>query len=106
MKTEYGMVLDNAFWPTEPLGDQLISKASCHFDAVINRAQGEIKSASQSLMRKDTYKELCSEVTQARDRTLIDLSLFIDGHSKIPMRKKIMRTMIYLPKFILGLIKQ
>ena len=106
MKTEYGMVLDNAFWPTESLGNRLISKATCYFDTVTNRAQGELKSATQSLLRKDTHEELCSDTTKARDRALTDLSLFIDGHSKIQIRKKIIRAILYLPKLILNLIKQ
>ncbi len=106
MKTEYGMVLDNAFWPTESLGDLLISKARCHFDTVTDRAQNEIGSATQSLMNSGIHKQLCNDVTIARDRVLTDLSLFIDGHSKIQIRKKIMRAVVYLPKFIGSLIKQ
>ena len=106
MKTEYGMVLDNAFWPTESLGDLLISKARCHLDTVTDRAQDEIRSATQSLMNSGIHKQLCNDVTIARDRALTDLSLFIDGHSKIQIRKKIMRAVVYLPKFIGSLIKQ
>lgn len=105
MKTEYGMVLDHVFWPTELLGDLLISKASRHFDTVTNRAQGEISSATQSLLKKDT-QEHCNTITKARDRALTDLSLFIDGHSKIQVRKKIVRAIAYFPKLISGLIKQ
>ena len=106
MKTECGMVLDNAFWPTESLGNLLISKARCHFDTVTDRAQNEIRCATQSLMSSCIHKQLCNDVTIARDRALTDLSLFIDGHSKIQMRKKILRAIVYLPKLILGLIKQ
>ncbi len=106
MKTKYGMVLDNAFWPAESLGDLLISKARRHFDTVTDMAQGEIRSATQSLTNSGMHKQLCNDVTIARDRPLTDLSLFIDGHSKIQIRKKIMRAIVYLPKFIWRLIKQ
>jgi hypothetical protein len=106
MKTEYGMVLENALWPTESLGDRFISRAIVHFDVVADRAQNEIISATQSLMRKDTQKELCVDITKAQERALTDLSLFIDGHSKIQVRKKIVRTIVTLPKFIWSLIKQ
>ena len=105
MKAEYGVVLDNVFWPTESLGDLLISKARCYFDTVTDRAQGEIRIATQSLMNSGTHKQLCNDVTIARDRALTDLSLFIDGHSKIQVRKKIVRAIGYLPKLILSLIK-
>lgn len=106
MKTECGMVPDNAFWPTESLGNLLISKARCHFDTVTDRAQNEIRSATQSLMNSGIHKQLCNDVAIARDRALTDLSLFIDGHSKIQMRREILRAIVYLPKLILGLIKQ
>lgn len=106
MKTEYGVVLDNAFWPSESLGNHLISKAIHHFDIVADRAKGEIRDATQSLLNSGIHKQLCNDVTIARDRALTDLSLFIDGHSKIQMLKKIIRAIAYLPKFIGGFIKQ
>jgi len=106
MKIEYGMVLDNAFWPTESLGELLISKARCHFDTVTGRALAEIRSATQSSMYSDIHKQLCNDATKARDRALTDLCLSIDGQSKIQIRKKIMGAIIYLPKFIWRLIKQ
>jgi hypothetical protein len=106
MKAEYGIVLDNAFWPTASLCDLLISKALCHFDTVTDRAQGEIRNATQSLMNSGIHKQLCNDVTVARDRALTDLSLFIDGHSKIQIHKKIIRAVVYFPKLITSLIKQ
>lgn len=106
MKTEYGMVLDNAFWPTESLGNRLISKALCHFDIVANRAESEIKGATQNLMNSGIHRQLCNNVAIARDRALTDLSLFIDGHSKIQIHKKTIRAIAYLPKIFWSLIKQ
>jgi histidine ammonia-lyase len=106
MKAEYGMVIDNAFWPTESLGNHLISKAHCHFNIVANRAENEIKSATQSLMNSSMHKQLCNDVAIARDRALTDLSLFIDGHSKIQIHKKTIRAIAYLPKIFWSLIKQ
>ncbi|MFZ2524379.1 MAG: hypothetical protein WAW87_03600 [Candidatus Ferrigenium altingense] len=106
MEIEYGMVLDNALWPTESLGSRFISQAIRHFDIVADRAQNEIKSATQSLMNSGIHKQLCNDVTVARDRALTDLSLFIDGHSKIQIHKKIIRAVVYFPKLILSLIKQ
>ena len=85
LKTEYGTVLDNAFWPAESLGNHLISKAIRHFDIVAARAQGEIKSATQNLMNSGMHKQLYDDVTIAQDRALTDLSLFVDGHSKIAL---------------------
>lgn len=106
MKIEYGVVLDNAFWPTESLGNHLISKACSHFGAVTDRTQNEIRDAAQSLLNRNICAQLCDDVTIARDRALTDLSLFIEGHSKIQMRKKIIRAIVYLPKLILSLIKK
>lgn len=106
MKVEYGMVLDNAIWPNETLCELLISKARCHFDTVTGRALAEIRSSTQSPMFRDIQEQLCNDASKARDRTLTDLSLFIDGHSKIQMRKKTIRAIAYLPKFILSLIKK
>lgn len=99
-------MLDNAFWPTESLGNHLISKALCHFNTIANRAENEIKSATQSLMNSSMHKQLCNDVAIARDRALTDLSLFIDGHSKIQIHKKTIRAMAYLPKIFWSLIKQ
>lgn len=106
MKAEYGMVLDNVFWPTESLGNHLISKSLCHFNLVANRAENEIKSATKSLINSSMHKELCNDVAIARDRALTDLSLFIDGHSKIQIHKKTIRAIAYLPKIFWSLIKQ
>lgn len=106
MKTEYQMVLDNTFWPTESPGSRLISKAIRHFDIVVDRAQNEIISATTSLMNSGIHKQLCGDITVARDRALADLSLFVDGHSKIQIRNKIGRVIIFIPKLILKLVKQ
>ncbi|MDP2693420.1 MAG: hypothetical protein Q8O58_00925, partial [Gallionella sp.] len=70
------------------------------FDVVAGRAQGEIKSVAQGSIHSGIYKQLCNDVTIARDRALTDLSLFIDGHSKIQIHKKTIRAVIYFPKLI------
>jgi hypothetical protein len=67
MKAEYGVVLDNAFWPAESLGARLILNASNHFNVVADRTENEIRSASQSLMNSGIYKQLCSDVEMARN---------------------------------------
>ena len=105
MKVEYGIVLDNVLWPTESLGNHLVSKAIHHLDIVANRANCEIQNATQNLMNSNIHKQLCNDVTIAKNRALTDLSLFIDGHSKIQIRKKLVRAIIYFPKLILSLIK-
>jgi len=63
MKAEYGMVLDNVFWPTETLGNLLISKARSHFDTVTDRAQNEIRDAAQSLLNHSIHEQLCNDIT-------------------------------------------
>jgi hypothetical protein len=99
MKTEYGMVLDNAFWPRDALGDLLISKARRHLDTVTGRAQNEIENASQSL-NSGIYKQLYQDIVEARDRAITDLSLFIDGHSYIQKQKKISKVAGFLPNIL------
>ena len=105
MKTEYEIVLDNAFWPREALGNLLISKAHRHFDSVADRARGEIASATQSLLNSGISKQLNKDVVEARDRAITDLSLFIDGHSNIQRRKKISKVIGFLPNLILKFFK-
>lgn len=105
MKTEYGMVLDNTPWPKESLGSLFISKARHHFNTVTDRAQFEIQSATQDLMKNDIHRELCDAVAIARDRALTDLSLFVDGYSNIQRRKKLSKLIELLPNLISKLFK-
>lgn len=106
MKAEYGVVLDNTFWSTEALGNRLILKIGAHFDAVTNRAQSEIREATQALMNSGIYSHLCNDVQIARDRALTDLSLFIDGHSKIQRFKQMKSWATFVPNLIGKLIQQ
>ncbi|MBI5430962.1 MAG: hypothetical protein HY938_10985 [Nitrosomonadales bacterium] len=69
-------------------------------------AQGEIKSATQSLLNSGIHKQLNKDVAEARDRAITDLSLFLDGHSNIQRRKKISKIIGFLPNLISKFFKQ
>ncbi len=100
MKVEYGIVLENTLWPAESLGNRLISKANHHFNTVADKEQNTTTDAAQNLMNSGIHKQLCKDIPVARDRVLTDLSLFIDGHSKIQRSKRIKSWIVYLPKLI------
>lgn len=104
IKAEYSVVLNEAFWPTERLTARMILAASRQLVAVANRALGEIQQAGQSLTNSSMHAQLCEDVTMARDRALTDLSLLIDGHSKIMINRRLKRLVTYIPDLIRSVI--
>ena len=89
MQIEYGIVLDNVFWPTETLSNSLISRAHLHFKSLTKQAENEIEDATRSLLNSNMHKQLTSDFTEASNRALTDLSLYFDGHTNIQRRRKI-----------------
>lgn len=100
MKIEYGVVLDNAFWPTETLSNSLIFKARLHFESLTEQAKNEIKSATRRLLNSNMHEQLVGNYTEASNRALTDLSLYFDGHTIIRKRKKISSIVKFLPNLI------
>jgi hypothetical protein len=105
MKTEYGLVLEESLWPSEHLVSRLMQYATQHFQVAQDRAASEVRQAGGDLLRAATHDELAAEISAARDRALTDVSLFLEGHRRVGINRKIRNLFTFVPDTIKGLFK-
>ena len=82
-KTEYGCVIKESVWPKASVPNRLISDFRRHLQLILYASKEHLEKIATWIGNNKIHERLQSDLFALRDRTLTDLSLFIDGQFQV-----------------------
>jgi hypothetical protein len=90
-KTEWGWVVQESFWLKPSGRDRLMSDVKLHLQEILGASEDHLEKITALIGTPELYERLQSDLVTVHDRTLTDLSLFIDGQSLVKKNRLLRR---------------